>query len=212
MDYTDVITNKQKVVKIFPGKDVEEILTDENNRVILQFLFKGPLTIEDLQLAYNNIGSKKSDKSIYRYLGILKKAGLVIEAGKRIYSDKDNQIKTQTLFSRVAKIIFTPYKRLERKEGLENKTYDILKIILQEKLGLKNSSNNACLKTNVDKLYNIKNEAIAKYFENINDEKILNLIEEFEIHELYPVLDLASWIILFEEHPETIKEFIRCFR
>ena len=212
MSYTDIITNKQKVVKIFSEKEVEEILTDENHRIILQFLFKGPLTIEDLQIAYNNIGSKKSDKSIYRYLGILKRAGLVIEACKRIYSDKDNQIKTQTLFSRVAKIIFTPYKRLERQEELENKTYEILNIILQEKLGLKKASSDSCLKTKVDKLYNTKNESIANYFENIKNEKILNLIEDFEIQELYPILDLASWIILFEEHPETIKDFIKCFK
>ena len=212
MSYNDIITNEQKIVKVFTDAEVEQILSDENHRQLLQFLFRGPLTVEDLEIAYQRNGNEKSDKSIYRYLGKLKKAGLIIEAGKRIFTDDENQIKTHTLFSRAAKIIFTPLKRLDRQEDLETKSYKILNIILQEKLGFKNQATKDCIKSKTNAIITKKNDSIAKFFESTDNKELLELVEDFEIHELYPVLDLVGWIILFEEHPEMLKEFVKCFR
>ncbi|MHA1212082.1 MAG: hypothetical protein ACTSSH_06440 [Candidatus Heimdallarchaeota archaeon] len=212
MSYKDIITNTQKVVKVFSEDEIGDILSDENHRYLLQFLFRGPLTVEELEIAYQSSDNDKSDKSIYRYLGKLKKAGLVIEAGKRIFTDKDNQIKTQTLFSRVAKIIFAPRKHFEQQKELESKSVEVLNIILQERLGFKNPASEECLKEKTQTMYSEKSNAIASYFEGTKNERLLSLVEDFEIHELYPILDLAGWIILFEERPELLKDFIKCFR
>ncbi|HUT80368.1 MAG TPA: winged helix-turn-helix domain-containing protein [Candidatus Bathyarchaeia archaeon] len=212
MTYKDIITNDQKIVQVITDDEIEEILDDDNHRQILQFLFKGPLTVEELELAYKQSGKLKSDKSIYRYLSKLKKVGLVIEAGKRIFSDKDNQIKTQTLFTRVAKIIYAPLKRINRQAEMESKSFEIFNLILQERFGFKNQTSLDCLKNNTNLITKQKNEALSNFFGNTKNERLLSLIEEFDIHELYPILDLAGWIILFEEHPELVKEFIKCYR
>ncbi len=212
MAFRDIITNQQKVVQVFTGDEIEELLSEKNHRQVLHFLFKGPLTVEELEIAFEKSGNDKSDKSIYRYLGKLKKAGLVIEAGKRIISDQDNQIKTQTLFARVSKIIFAPIKFYEQQESIERRSLELVNEILKESLGHRDSANLDCLKDKMDVIYKQRNQAMKDFFENVNSDKILNLIQNFEIHELYPILDFTGWILLFEKHPEFFKELGKCFR
>lgn len=210
MSYKDVITNPQKVIQIFSDEQVKEVLADKNHRKVLQFLFKSPLTVDELAIAFKKSGDKKDVKSIYRYLKNLKDVELVIESGKRFIDSAP--IKTKTLFSRAAKIIFTPSSRFEGAEEIEERSYEILNTILREKLGYQKTAPNECLKLNTQNLIKEKNKAIAAYFENIKDSHLIKQIEEFEIHELYPILDLAGWVILFEEHPEILKDMLRCFK
>ncbi|MHA1186899.1 MAG: hypothetical protein ACTSSK_08510 [Candidatus Heimdallarchaeota archaeon] len=49
MAIRDIITNKQKIVQVLSGNEVEELLSDNNHRNLLHFLFKGPLTVEVLE-------------------------------------------------------------------------------------------------------------------------------------------------------------------
>ena len=166
--------------------------------------------MDELAIAFKKSGEKKDIKSIYRYLKNLKNANLVIEAGKRF--TESAPIKTKTLFSRAAKIIFTPSSRFEGVEDIEKRSYEILNTILREKLGYKNTAPYDCLKSNTQNLVKEKNKAIAAYFENNRNSQLIEQIEEFEIHELYPILDLAGWVILFEEHPEILKDMLRCYK
>ncbi|MGC9779900.1 MAG: winged helix-turn-helix transcriptional regulator [Candidatus Heimdallarchaeota archaeon] len=212
MSQRDIITNQQKIVQFFSSDDIKDTLADENHRQVLHFLFKGPLTVEELEVAFKKSGNDKSDKSIYRYLSKLKKTGLVIEAGKRFLSDTENQIKTQTLFSRVSKIIFAPLGVFGPEEELRSKSLEIVNLIFQERMNFKNSADKACLKEKIEGVYTQKNNTIAQFFEGNNNEKLLSLIQELDIHELYPILDFAGWVLLFEEHPEVLKEFVKCFR
>jgi len=212
MAFRDIITNQQKVVQVFTDDEVEELLTEKNHRQVLHFLFKGPLTVEELEIAFEKSGNEKSDKSIYRYLGKLKKVGLVIEAGKRIFTDQDNQIKTQTLFARVAKIIFAPVRFYEQQEGIERRSLELVNEILKERMGLRGSADLKCLKSKMDIIYKRRNKTMKEFFENVDSDKILNLIQDFEIHELYPILDFTGWILLFEQHPEFFKDLVECYR
>ena len=208
----DIITNQQKVVQVFTGDEIEELLFDDNHRQVLHFLFKGPLTVDELEIAFKKSGNDKSDKSIYRYLGKLKKAGLVIEAGKRISSDQLNQIKTQTLFARVAKIIFAPIRFYDKQKELERRSLELVNEILKERMGLDKSADLKCLKNKMDSIYKQKNQATKEFFESASSSNILDLIQDFEVHELYPVLDFAGWILLFEKQPEFFNELIKCFK
>ncbi|NHJ32171.1 MAG: winged helix-turn-helix transcriptional regulator [Asgard group archaeon] len=212
MAFRDIITNRQKVVQVFTEDEVEEILSDDNHRQVLQFLFKGPLTIEELEIAFKKSGNDKSDKSIYRYLGKLKKAGLVIEAGKRIFSDQANQIKTQTLFARVAKIIFAPIRFYDKDESIERRSLILVNEILKERLELKDSADLDCLRTKMDVIYKQKNAVTKDFFENVENDSILDLIQDFEIYDLYPILDFTGWILLFDKHPEFYNELKKCFK
>ena len=211
MAFRDIITNQQKVVQVFTGEEIEELLSERNHRQVLHFLFKGPLTVEELEIAFEKSGNEKSDKSIYRYLGKLKRAGLVIEAGKRIFSDQANQIKTQTLFARVSKIIFAPVKFYEQQEKIEKRSLELVNEILKERLGYNDSADLDCLKGKMDIIYKQRNQIMKEFFENVNSDKILTLIQDFEIHELYPVFDFSGCILLFEDHPEFFKELGKCY-
>ncbi|MBK5113804.1 MAG: hypothetical protein KGD59_07825 [Candidatus Heimdallarchaeota archaeon] len=212
MAFRDIITNQQKVVQVFTGEEIEELLTEKNHRQVLHFLFKGPLTVEELEIAFEQSGNDKSDKSIYRYLGKLKRAGLVIEAGKRIFTDQTNQIKTQTLFARVAKIIFAPVRFYEQQETIERRSLELVNEILKERLAISGSADLDCLKGKMDVIYKQRNQTMKEFFENVDSDRIHNLIQDFEIHELYPVLDFTGWILLFEKHPEIFKELVKCYR
>ena len=212
MTYQDIITNQQKLVQVLAEKAVEEVLEDENHRFLLQFLFQGPLTVEELNLAFKKSGNEKSDKTIYRYLNKLKKAGLVIEAGKRIYTDENNQIKTQTLFSRIAKIIFTPFNKIDKNPDLRRQSLEITSLVLKDRLKLNSDADLNCLQTKIDNLTQVKNKAIADHFENTENPELISLIQEMDIHELYPILDLASWIILFNENQSIINDLTECFK
>ena len=211
MTFRDIITNKQKIVQVFIEADVEELLSDNNHRSLLHFLFKGPLTVEELEIAFEDSGNEKSDKTIYRYLNKLKKAGLVIEAGKRIFSDQDNQIKTKTLFSRVAKIIFTPISRFAGDKNLEQRALEVTNILLKERLGFKELADSKCLLNNLNEIMEIKKQTISNIFDNIDNPELLKMVEEFDIHELYPILDYLGWILLSIEKPEMIKNFNNCY-
>ena len=212
MSFQDIITNQQKLVQVLSGKMIEEVLEDDNHRYLLHFLFEGPLTVEELKIAFRNSGNEKSDKTIYRYLNKLKKAGLVIEAGKRIYTDKENQIKTQTLFSRIAKVIFTPFNKVDRDPELKRKALEITSLMLKERLQLKNNANLNCLQEKIDTLVISKHKAIADYFKETENEDVLELVQTMDIAELYPILDIASWILLFSEKPEMVKQLTECFK
>ncbi|NHJ04840.1 MAG: ArsR family transcriptional regulator [Candidatus Heimdallarchaeota archaeon] len=211
MSFQDIITNQQKLIQVMTGKMIEEALEDDNHRYLLHYLFQGPLTVEELKIAFKQAGNEKSDKTIYRYLNKLKKAGLVIEAGKRIYTDKDNQIKTQTLFSRIAKVIFTPFSKTDRDPDLKKKSLKITSLILKEKLGQKGNADLNCLQNKIDDIIYTKQESIASYFQDTDNSEIITLIQTMDIAELYPILDIASWILLFIEKPEIINQILDCF-
>lgn len=86
------------------------ILRSPNYYPIVKVLRKGPMTVRDLEKAYQEEAEKteshepKSDKTIYRYLKTLEKAGLVTHAGQRMNIGKT---VTETLFSRTAKVFLT---------------------------------------------------------------------------------------------------------
>lgn len=212
MTHQDIITNQQKLVKVLPDISVGNVLDDDNHRFLLHFLVKQPLTVEEIKIEFQKSGNDKSDKTIYRYLKKLKKAGLVIEAGKRIFTDDNNQIKTQTLFSRVAKIIFTPQCKTERKPELKEKSLKITSMLLKDRLNLRADADLTCIQKQVDNIAKVKNELISNHFQNSKNTELMNLIQTMDIYELYPILDTVSWILLLNESPEVVQEIIKCFK
>ena len=211
MTHQDIITNQQKLVQVMSDMKVEDVLDDDNHRFLLHFLVNGPLTVEELKIEFKKSGNEKSDKTIYRYLNKLKKAGLVIEAGKRIFTDKNNQIKTQTLFARVAKIIFTPQNKIDSNPELKQRSLQITGMLLKDRLGLEKDANLKCIQKQVETITQAKNQIVADYFKSSKNTELMKLIQTMDIYDLYPILDTASWILLLNENPEAVKEIIKCF-
>ena len=100
MEVQDVITYNQKIVSYIKDKDIAQYFYDKDYGLLLQFLRSGPKTIKEIENAYSSAENEKSDKTIYRYIKDLTEHGLVVEAGKRIYTDEQNKNKTSTIFMR----------------------------------------------------------------------------------------------------------------
>lgn len=211
MTHQDIITNQQKLVKVLSDTSIENVLDDDNHRFLLHFLVKQPLTVEEIKFEFQKSGNDKSDKTVYRYLKKLKRAGLVIEAGKRIFTDSNNQIKTQTLFARVAKIIFTPRGKTDSNPELKQTSLQITSMLLKDRLNLKSDADLSCIQKQVDNIAKVKNELIADCFHSSENTELMNLIQAMDIYELYPILDTVSWILLLNENPEAVKEITKCF-
>ncbi|MHA1401373.1 MAG: hypothetical protein ACTSQE_13575 [Candidatus Heimdallarchaeaceae archaeon] len=117
MDYQDVLTYQPKQVMVILDEKQRELIRDQQYNPITRVLREGPLTVQQITERYNNLIKKeckivdqgeeeiekrqRSEKSIYRYLKDLEKAGLVTVAGQRVII---GQTATQKLWSRTAKI------------------------------------------------------------------------------------------------------------
>lgn len=103
--YRDVITFKPAPVKIIKEKKTISIIFNPKYWTMLIVLRQRPMTVRDLEKAYREAAEKeeglepKSDKTIYRYLKVLEKAGLITPAGQRLVIGK---AVTEKLFSRTA--------------------------------------------------------------------------------------------------------------
>ncbi len=212
MTHQDIITNEQQLVKVLSELSVENVLDDNNHRFLLHFLVKQPLTVDEIKIEFKKSGNDKSDKTIYRYLKKLKRAGLVIEAGKRIFTDNKNQIKTQTLFARVAKIIFTPQGKTDSNPKLKQTSLKITSMLLKDRLNLRSDADLDCIQKQVDNIAKVKNELISDHFQSSKNSELMGLIQTMDIYELYPILDTVSWILLLNENPDAVKEIIKCFK
>ena len=119
-EFKDVISYEEQLFKVLKDEKKLKLFENKNLAYLLKFLrdFQRPMTVKDLQEAFKeesrisgNISLSKSDKTIYRYLNNLEKAGLVVQAGVRMYPDKT---KSQTLYGRPAKIFLPDYSAIER--------------------------------------------------------------------------------------------------
>ena len=123
MDYRDIITFEQQPVLIIGNEekiDYKDAKTGEKKSVlkasllgdplyspILTALKKGPLTVRELEKAYEKLANEpKSDKTLYRYLKFLEKAGLVAPAGQRVTVGKT---ATEALYARTAKLFYASF-------------------------------------------------------------------------------------------------------
>jgi hypothetical protein len=112
-EFKDSIFYTQKVAKDIDDADTLKLFKNPNLMCILALLrgqYKA-MTVPDFVQAFieesekNDDINAKSEKTIYRYLGELIDGGLVVKGGKRIFPESEN-LKTQTLYMRTAKIFF----------------------------------------------------------------------------------------------------------
>jgi hypothetical protein len=102
-----MVTYEPPSVKVIRDTEVINLFYIPNYYVIIIALRKGPMTVRDLEQAFKEEARKheglepRSDKSIYRYIKDLEKAGLVVPAGQRVVSGK---MVTETLFARTGQI------------------------------------------------------------------------------------------------------------
>lgn len=92
-------------MKFISDPKITELIKDKHHYPILKLLKQEPLTVKELEEAYDeHTGKKKSNKTIYRYLKSLEIAGLVRPAGNLITTGKT---ATETIFARTAMAFYS---------------------------------------------------------------------------------------------------------
>lgn len=102
----DVKTYDQKLFLIINEIEKNVLLQDNNYHILIDSMRFKPRTVDEILDYYEDNSNPKSLMTVYRYLRKLIKEGLVVEAGKRILTFKDNRNKTVTLFSSTARIFY----------------------------------------------------------------------------------------------------------
>ena len=210
----DAITYRQELLKIIRDEDAAKQFEDRNLFLVLKFLRKGPMTLEDLVIAFKEANDEKSDKTIYRYLNKLGKTSLVARAGKRISTNEENQITTQTLYTRTAKVFFNAitHKCREEYKNHEEKKERMIKaigILVGQRFN-KRKGFEVILKALLTKIDNRKQELLEELVGTANEEA-LDCIADLDWKEINYVLESVVLLALLNEKTNWQRELTECY-
>jgi len=211
--YQDAITYKQPFRKEIT-EDKHKIFEDKILFLVLDFLRANnkPMTVEDLESSFKQLGEEKSKKSIYRYLKRLEDEDLVVQAGKRVYPHK-NKLKTQTLYMRTARIFFPIGKStsdcIEENTKQKDKMIELIGFLLSKKIGKKMNSNQ-CLKEFILEIRKLQNDLTIKLIDD-TDEEIAEKLKMLDWKHTQYLLDNIGLLALFCEEKDWYKELSACF-
>ncbi|MHA1155636.1 MAG: hypothetical protein ACTSQK_05965 [Candidatus Heimdallarchaeota archaeon] len=205
MRVQDVITYNQVVTKRIKDKEVSKYFYDKDYGLLLTFLRTGPKTIKEIEEAYAAEGNEKSDKTLYRYIKTLGEVGLAVEAGKRIFTDKENRNKSVSIFMRTAMVFFddTNVDQATTKAN-KKKIFQAYKLLLDQ-VDENKTFTKECIETIMEKL--IKAEELAIEFIQNSDEKVFDLLKGQDFTEINAFIQNISWLIMIynSEIKETLK-------
>jgi hypothetical protein len=195
----DVITYKPAKLVFIKDEKKNELFEDENLNHVLKFLRKGPMTIQDLNASFKQYEEEKSDKSIYRYLHKLIQAKLVAKAGKRITTNSENDLISETLYMRTAYafILKIPLAKKE-KEEFHSPIFDSMFLLLKQKYGNKKNGRKE-FKKFFDKIDNERDQYIIDLYEKA-DKETKEKLGDLEGKNILFALEYASWIAILMKY------------
>ncbi|MFX1516361.1 MAG: hypothetical protein ACFFC6_08630 [Promethearchaeota archaeon] len=209
--FQDAVAYSQKLMREINDEKTILLFKDKNLSRVIEFLrtHKGPMTVPELEESFKNIGKEKSDKTIYRYLKKLEDAGLVIQAGKRVFPT-ETKVKTQTLYMRSAKVFYI-VKPEEEGETCpeEKKLTEALGISIGKKmnLGLKSVD---CLEKFLKRFKAQYSSYPREIIKNAEDE-ITHLLEDLDFEYSKSLIEMISLLALLNDKVAWQKELLKCF-
>jgi len=213
-DVQDVITYTPERIKIISDRKIIDIMRDPNHLPIIRALRKGPMTVRELEKAYAREAKDseeveaKSDKTIYRYLKVLEKAGAVVPAGQRVVIGKT---ATETLFSRSAEIFMTlatetDYWDCDEGKDLAKKIAPMLsKVYGDRKIDV------TCFTKFMNQLEKENSKQLLTLFEGA-DEKMVDLITSIDWHYKDKVLGYIAAFSVILNNPKFYEKLRSCFK
>lgn len=195
-------------MKFIKDPTVTDLIKDKHHYPILKLLKQQPMTVKELEEAYEeHTGKKKSNKTIYRYLKSLENAGLVRPAGNLVTSGKT---ATETIFSRTAMAFYS----IDEKENWWA-TESALKIATNVGILLKPLFGNKQCDTE-------KMISLLKNFSKSTEGQLQTLVAEVEdeitesirdcnLDEITYILKLASSFGTFKQDTELLDKIQACY-
>jgi hypothetical protein len=199
MESQDVITFRQIPVKIINDADTLEFFKDPNLKLVVAFLKRGPMTITDLEKLFKDKGNEKSDKSIYRYLHKLIQAKVVAKAGKRVTSTDEENLASETLYTRTAKAFITVMPVDESRDcglGSECPVWEASRLLLSQIFG--NEGDKKKFAEFANWLDKEKDKIAIDLFENA-DEEILEKVANLDWEGINYVLQFVGWFAIISQ-------------
>jgi hypothetical protein len=210
----DALTQKQAFTLEITDDEALELFRDENLMYILTLLRSTTyMTFKELEEAFRSKGKEKSNKTIYRYLKRLEEGELVVQAGKRVWSDEKKKIRTETLYMRTAKIFF-PKKGTTWEESKEKTDYSdffkALEVLLSKRLKMKAKSENN-LESVVWKLKSSLSEFGTETIKNADENSVV-LISSLDWESINSLIEIVGMLaLLTEEKTDWKDEILSCF-
>ncbi|MCG3226759.1 MAG: winged helix-turn-helix transcriptional regulator [Candidatus Heimdallarchaeota archaeon] len=225
MEFRDIITFEQQPVLIIGNEEKIEykdakteekksvlktnLLSDPLYSPILTALKKGPLTVRELEKEYKKLADDpKSDKTLYRYLKFLEKAGLVAPAGQRVTVGKT---ATEALYSRTAKLFYSSFAYNDLWEcsfcnSVLGKVAEILS--LREDMPNQDKDCVKKLMTSVDGyIFNEISEFFEKHFEEIAE-----ITKDSNPYEMSRITNVLGTILLLNQPKSYEKPLEECLK
>ncbi|MHA2244221.1 MAG: hypothetical protein ACXADY_04590 [Candidatus Hodarchaeales archaeon] len=211
--YQDIINYKPEVLKVINDQEDLKILSDNNYEKIMGILRKKPMTVQEITEAFNKLAEtcplteSKTNKSIYRYLKILKERKMLATAGQRVVIGK---IATEKLYTPTARI----FQRKDIDWMSERGEQWAKRFILL--MGYMTDSRDRepsirCIQEFFEKRSMAKIEAFERLAKTASN-KTLELINEGEWEELVEFID---WVYIFGSlmnQPDLLKQLGDCFK
>ncbi|MBN1330337.1 MAG: helix-turn-helix transcriptional regulator [Candidatus Heimdallarchaeota archaeon] len=201
MQVQDVITYSQMVTKNITDKEIAKYFFDNDYGILLKFLRTGPKTIKEIEEYYKLEGNEKSDKTIYRYINTLTEAGLVVEAGKRIYTDEEFKNKSLTIYMRTAKVFNDLTKEMRAdmtKEKKFKRGYEAFRILL-DMSDEKKTFSEECIAKIIEKVYIEGLDLASSLMEKV-DEKIFSLLEGYDFSDVNDFILNTAWLLMIHNN------------
>jgi hypothetical protein len=208
VDYEDIIRFKPKPIMVISDDTANQLLWDLGPSTVSRVLRQGPMTLREIQAAYNSLAEEqdnlepKSDTTIYRYVKALESAGLVAQAGRRV---QEGKVASEILYSRTAKVFqpkaFPPsYWNSDAGKTFFERAYASLSHILEgyevDKEGLR-----AFVRKFEQEREDETNDTISKL-----DDDALEFITGGDWWEIEQTLRFTGLFALFLKRPEIIEE------
>lgn len=227
MEYQDVITKEAEAVKIVKQEEWE-MFHDKRYMPIIKALRIGPMTVRDLEEEYNKIveaqideldltkkekkelleKTKRKGKTLYKYLDILVKNNVLVEAGKRI---RPGQTASETLYGRTAKLFILSDKNMDDKLFFSHdKTWEVIGTIIRTEKN-KKDIDISCL----EKVFlNIAESSVANREDIFT--KYSDILSEHSPNITFEELNRIAWIFEIFHYISSASEFNKdieaCFK
>ena len=206
MSYKDLINYEPKPVLFVEDENIKEILENPLYRPILSILRHGIKTLKEIKEEYKNHTKRAeipSDKSLYRHLKQLKDAGLIAEAGRRVYTE---QTLTEKLFSRTAYFFYLRQSDINMSNSEQHqKQAELLAKLFKLSLDIPLPPSEGILKI-MDKVRLSGRKSHDDLFEN-HVEELVKLFDNVVATDLQAVVEFYWIIKLMLEKPDFDEDF-----
>ncbi len=192
----DAISFKQQFVKVLRGKETK-IWSNEKLVQVIKILQKGPMTLNEISAAYKLKGEEKSDITLYRYLKTLEKLNLVVPGGKRVSMNEKNQLKSQTLYVRTAKLFFKGDFPNLAKHDKADLIVRATGLILGQMIENKNASEELILNL-IEEIENRRLSLIEELVKTTGDQ-LLELLTDVDWKDIDTLIHRVGWLALILE-------------